>query len=117
MSLRDFTDASGRVWQVWNTTPSRAAGASLFPIDPRGVGAPEPPGATSGELIPYGHVSPGLEHGWLTFKAGDEKRRLSPIPPDWTAASDAELAGYLSRAVPVHLSAAAAQILKRAEPA
>ena len=57
--------------------------------------------------------SPGLERGWLTFQAGDDKRRLSPIPADWATATDAELAGYLARAAPVHLSDAAARLLGR----
>ena len=29
--------------------------------------------------------------GWLTFESPHEKRRLSPIPPNWQSASEAEL--------------------------
>jgi hypothetical protein len=36
-------------------------------------------------------VSPGMEHGWLSFVSTAEKRRLAPFPPDWERQSDAEL--------------------------
>lgn len=46
--------------------------------------------------------------GWLVFVAGNEKRRLTPIPRDWDAMTDAELATLLDPAeiVPSRLSAA-----------
>ena len=101
MPLREFTDTSGRRWQAWNTVP--------------GSDVVVPVGRAGTTVTPSGaHVSPGLELGWLTFQAGDDKRRLSPIPPGWTTASDREMTEYLADAVPVHLSAAAARLLGRA---
>jgi hypothetical protein len=39
-----------------------------------------------------------FQQGWLTFDSGTEKRRLSPIPPDWQRLTDEELMELLSRA-------------------
>jgi hypothetical protein len=39
-----------------------------------------------------------FQQGWLCFDSGTEKRRLSPIPDDWRAQSDAELARLAERA-------------------
>jgi hypothetical protein len=43
-------------------------------------------------------LTPGLEQGWLCFESESEKRRLTPIPPDWDKGSDEELAALCSRA-------------------
>jgi len=64
MAARTFTDSAGLKWEVFEVhRASQKAGA----------------------------VSPGLEHGWLAFASGDNKRRLAPIPADWAMATDAEL--------------------------
>lgn len=42
-----------------------------------------------------------LRDGWVTFQSGDDKRRISPIPPGWTAAPEGELIAMLARAVPL----------------
>jgi hypothetical protein len=95
MALRDFTDTAGQSWQVWDTIPGVMMGpAAPYPSD-HGVG----------------RFSPGRDEGWLTFMAGSEKRRLSPIPAGWDVASEAELAEHLAHAEPVHLAEAAARIL------
>ena len=52
MASKDFTDASGMNWRVWNTVP------------------------ISGAVI-----NPGFEKGWLTFESDSGSlRRLAPIP-------------------------------------
>jgi hypothetical protein len=48
-----------------------------------------------------GRVSDRLRAGWLAFQTSDEKRRLSPIPPDWEAVSDDELLRLLEQATKV----------------
>ena len=113
MPLREFTDTTGRVWQAWNTVPGNPHEAVMFATSARLLA--ESDRRVTGEYrnTPGGHVSPGLEQGWLTFQAGEDKRRLSPIPTDWATATDAELARYLERAAPVHLSDAAARLLGR----
>ena len=122
MSLREFSDGDGRTWRVWGTVPGTPHEADVFAQSARLQQAAErraaerqareaagaPPEARHGPP-----VSPGREHGWLTFQSGEEKRRLSPIPTEWATASDAELRRYLARADVVRLSAAAAEMLGR----
>ena len=43
-------------------------------------------------------------HGWLCFDSGVEKRRLSPIPHDWTTCSDEDIDSYLAAAEPVRFA-------------
>ncbi|MBA3969658.1 MAG: hypothetical protein H0X52_06115, partial [Gemmatimonadetes bacterium] len=43
-------------------------------------------------------LTPGLEQGWLCFEAESEKRRLTPIPPEWDQGTDEDLAALCSRA-------------------
>lgn len=49
--------------------------------------------------------TPGLEAGWLCFENGQEKRRLTPIPPGWQQVAEPELESLLeqSRRVPRRL--------------
>jgi hypothetical protein len=76
MPHRIITDLFGARWQVWDTKPG-----------------------------PRSKVSPGLSDGWLTFEAVDaevpQKRRVVPIPDEWSIASDAELIAMLTSAKPV----------------
>lgn len=115
MPLREFTDGAGRQWQAWTTVPASPREAEIFAasarlLAERARGEP----ADAGEAGGSARVSPAMAQGWLTFQAGDDKRRLSPVPAGWATATDAELADYLSHAVPVRLSAAAARLLGRA---
>ena len=113
MAIRDLTDAAGPTWQVWETVPETTHEESLFrpstrPLDDaerRADAAGEPEGPRRGRF------SHGREDGLLTFAAGEEKRRLSPIPPHWAEATDTDLAAYLARAQPVHLNDRAARML------
>jgi hypothetical protein len=56
MGLREFEDQAGKRWRVWETTPATTAG-----------------------------LSREYREGWLTFDGGAERRRLSPVPPNWEA--------------------------------
>ncbi len=51
------------------------------------------------------HAEPVLRgtyaHGWLCFDSDKEKRRLTPIPYDWTTCSDELLEVYERHAEPV----------------
>jgi hypothetical protein len=71
MSFREFTDAAGVRWQVWATTPSR------------------------------GNVRPQFAAGWLAFECAAERRRLAPIPPEWTEADHDALCAFLAQAAPL----------------
>jgi hypothetical protein len=68
MPHREITDLLGAVWTVWR-------------VDPR-AHASEPP---------------AMRAGWLAFQCGGERRRLAPIPDDWSARSDDELLALLAR--------------------
>lgn len=80
MPLREFQDASGRDWRVWDVQPE-----SLHPT-------------TRAE----DYLRDYLE-GWLTFETTDGalKRRMHPIPPGWENAGDAGLLALLEAADPV----------------
>ena len=72
---RDVEDARGIRWAVFAVHPSAASGGR----------------------------APLREHfrdGWLAFDAGDETRRIAPIPTDWRALSDADLLALCERAEP-----------------
>ena len=71
MPLREFVDASGVSWRVWDTAPGRLDGLAL-----------------------------AYQRGWLTFDNGTERFRLAPIPADWDALSDERLALLLRVAEP-----------------
>jgi len=78
VAVRDFTDSRGRAWRAWDVTPDE--------LNPR----------TQDEdfLAKLYHT------GWLVFetKAGDEKRRLYPIPKNWRELPDAGLEVLLQKA-------------------
>jgi hypothetical protein len=66
MALREFTDARGNAWRVWETRP------------------------TSHRLRPE------FASGWLTFEQGAEasataRRRLAPIPDGWVDLPEEDL--------------------------
>jgi hypothetical protein len=62
-------DAEGQRWDVWETHPRTPQS-----------------------------ISAKLAGGWLAFESAKEKRRLAPIPDDWKALSDEELARLCARA-------------------
>lgn len=62
MPVKSFVDREGRRWEVWSTTPAKAA-----------------------------LIARELAGGWLTFASGGVRRRLYPIPSGWEAASDERL--------------------------
>jgi hypothetical protein len=55
MALREFRDETGRSWRVWETVPATATG-----------------------------LTTDLREGWLTFDDGEHRRRLWPVPPNWS---------------------------------
>jgi hypothetical protein len=116
VSLREFTSTAGVVWQVWDTVPGTPHEAELFAQNAQLLLAAEQRAGTSdGGPASAGapRFTPGREGGWLTFLSETEKRRLSPIPDGWATATERELTDWLQRADPVHLSAAAARLLRQ----
>lgn len=64
-SSRTVVDGDGRQWTVFAVYPSSARGRSV--------------------------LREGFANGWLSFDAGNETRRLAPIPEAWETLSDPTL--------------------------
>jgi hypothetical protein len=63
-----------------------------FPAIPRSDGS-------TGERREFRVVVPNaLQQGWLAFQSGNERRRLAPIPQNWTELPDEELISLLAQA-------------------
>ncbi|HKO16159.1 MAG TPA: hypothetical protein VJU87_07965 [Gemmatimonadaceae bacterium] len=78
MAVREFTDGCGRQWRAWDVAPDE--------LNPR----------TKDE----DYLAQLYYTGWIVFetKAGDEKRRLYPIPQRWSELPDAEIEVLLQKA-------------------
>lgn len=102
MPYRTFTDSGGAHWQVWDIVPrlserrsdaftERRVKVVVVPFadrrrDPRRL-------VDSRRAVLRGTYA----QGWLCFESAGQKRRLSPIPEDWTACSREELEAYVRR--------------------
>ncbi|MDB4907813.1 MAG: hypothetical protein JWO05_2597 [Gemmatimonadetes bacterium] len=70
MPYRQFEDAQGHTWDVWEVRPSAGKRSTTDPKAP---------------------LEATLALGWLCFERAGEKRRLAPIPNEWESLSDGEL--------------------------
>ncbi len=96
MAYREFTDAGGGTWRVWDVFPQF--------LDRRGAqDRREQDREGDDRRADFGrvHVPAPLAEGWLCFERDDEKRRLAPIPHDWVIATERQLADYCAAAQPV----------------
>jgi hypothetical protein len=97
MAHRVFVDSTGRKWDVWTVTPSRAERRRI-PNEPW----------TGDERRHTGEYRILLNgqwaSGWLAFETPGEKRRLAPYPNDWPDMTDGEMECLLSTAVAVRPS-------------
>ena len=94
MPLREFTDADGTRWEVWATFPAsdKSVEKAQTKLSRFLANAPLEKG------IAPTSVREQYREGWLTFSAGEDRRRLAPVPIDWDKADDAELRRHLARA-------------------
>jgi hypothetical protein len=83
MAHRQFTDAKGVVWDVYDV------------VSLPGFGRPGEP-----QLAPHSEVFRAAR-SWLVFESGDEKRRYPTIPENWEQAPAAELQRLLDQATAV----------------
>lgn len=94
MTHRKIKDGDGRSWDVWEVYPSaverRMSGEYPAVADSDGVTRER---REVRLLVPL-----ELQQGWLAFQCGDERRRLAPIPEDWTALGEAALVALLCQA-------------------
>jgi hypothetical protein len=91
MPFREFVDAAGVEWSVWEVQPSlleRRSGEVVIQAD----------GERRGTPIRRAPVAMELRFGWLVFESESAKRRLAPIPPGWESADEQTLRGYLHQA-------------------
>jgi hypothetical protein len=101
MSLRAFVDSGGNEWQVFDVAPRtaerrsqerRAREASQATADRRD-------GDRRFRIADLGRLST-INESWLCFDRESDRRRLSPIPDDWTRCTDEALEDYCRRARP-----------------
>jgi hypothetical protein len=90
MAHRKVTDRHGHEWDVWEVNPQA--------IDRRRRDEPRVTERRGANIGLVGRVNERLRDGWLAFQSTNEKRRLTPIPPNWDTMSDAELLTLLERA-------------------
>ena len=77
MPHRQFLDASGTLWTVWDVHPSRVQHElDLARAARHGQAAPSSP-------RPILRLDGPFAAGWLCFESGHGKRRLAPIPTGW----------------------------------
>lgn len=95
MPYRTFADDQGKSWEIWEVRPTNVERRGT---DRRHDQATSWTGAerrsdTNRRRKLSGRLDPShpLAHGWLVFKADDEKRRLAPIPPNWETCHGPEL--------------------------
>ena len=111
MAYRVFIDSSGVEWQAWDVLPKaverrignrRACREPQSFADRRRVERRQ----IDGRWTP---LTSGLRDGWLCFDAAaaGERRRLSPVPPNWESCESPQLEDYCRSAIPVRLSSAA----------
>jgi hypothetical protein len=103
LPYRTFMDSAGAEWQVWDIVPRMHERRSAEQLDRRVEITPiafadrRQPGIKrrggSGGLR-RGYLRGSYAHGWLCFETREEKRRLSPIPTDWTTCSEEDLELY-----------------------
>jgi hypothetical protein len=78
--LREFTDPTGIRWRVWDINPVLHARSKRM-----------------GKRSSFTNVPVG----WLCFECDEERRRLTPIPDDWSDCDATVLAALCRRADPV----------------
>ena len=81
--MRAFTDSAGLEWQVWEVLPSKLG--------------PE----TISHSLTHAKLQAAYADGWLCFEAGDQKRRLAPIPSGWQFRDKSVLEQLCAEATPV----------------
>jgi hypothetical protein len=102
LPYRTFNDSAGAEWQVWDIVPQKHERRSealdrrvdIIPIAFADRRAPTGRRTTAAAAARRAYLRGTYAHGWLCFESRQEKRRLSPIPPDWTTCSDEDLEAY-----------------------
>jgi hypothetical protein len=93
MAHRSFRDEEGREWDVWEVVPT-ALERRMARQHPPTKGIPDRRKLHEPRVL----VPDELQKGWLAFQWDHERRRLTPIPEDWTEMTSDELLKLLHRA-------------------
>ena len=102
MSLRTFTDSAGQQWEAYDVVP-RSEERRRYD---RRSGEIKVDQVVEERRDADRRVTVGRsDHmtskaGWLCFESNEERRRLTPIPEDWTRCDDAKLEAYCREAKP-----------------
>jgi hypothetical protein len=106
MGYRIFFDSQGNEWQAWDVLPKaverrmadrRLSGEVVSFPDRRRADRRQ----VQGRWTP---LTSGLRDGWLCFDSADDRRRLTPIPPDWEYCGHRTLEDYCRSAVPARVA-------------
>ena len=106
MPYRTFVDTAAIEWQVWDVVPRLSERRSGEVSDRRVEVVPisfadrraKPRRVTQARKA---FLRGTYAQGWLCFDSSREKRRLTPIPGDWTTCSEELLEVYSRHAKPV----------------
>ena len=101
MGYRVFIDSQGTEWQTWDVVPSLAERRTRDRRVQESVAAELERRRLVERRVTEGSrptLAGAMNRGWLCFDAQVEKRRLSPIPPDWLHCNDSQLERYCERA-------------------
>jgi|SRR5579884_1274277 len=105
MALRTFVDSAGVEWQAFDVVPRDQERRQY---DRRSSSGAEPDDdedrREADRRLTVGRASQrlgGPDAGWLCFDHNGDRRRLSPIPADWTRCDDVQLELYCRSARPV----------------
>lgn len=103
MPYRTYVDSTGAEWQVWDIVPRLSERRSIETdrrIEAMVIEFRERRQATSRRLTETRRamLRGTYAQGWLCFDNEKEKRRLSPIPRDWTTCGDERLEAYAHQA-------------------
>lgn len=99
MAHREFHDARGTLWSVWDIDPT-TGGALITHLARR----QESPGGECARRVSRAapeYVAAALAAGWLCFESENEKRRLAPIPDGWQEMATLQLRELCASAAPV----------------
>ena len=93
MSYRHFNDSQGRPWRVWEVVPSpvcrrrRVRRIHVAKIHHDRRKRPD----RRVDMRRSRLFFPETEPSWLCFEAGEDRRRLRPVPERWWLEDDAGL--------------------------
>lgn len=103
MPYRVFTDSTGSEWQVWDIVPKLSErrevddGERRVTVLPTGFADRRKEQRRRTQLR-RAMFRGSYSQGWLCFENRTHKRRLTPIPRDWTTCSDELIETYMRRA-------------------